>query len=251
MFDRHVGGMRLSPAGKLLFDKALAMETAAQDIEIELSGLDTTLAGTVTISVTEGLGYLWLAGVMAEFSAQHPEMDIELITDRQGLRLLHHDADVSIVIERPKDPRLVAAKVANIGHTLFASRCYVDRFGAPTSLEELSDHRLVEYTPNRVSEGMSWWTRKVLTDNRVWFRADSASIYLSTIRAGVGVGVLPNFYKSAAPDLIPLPIDTHSSMGLWLISHAETNQARKTRLVLEHLKRRFREDRSNWFRASS
>ena len=106
VFDRHVGGMRLSPAGKLLFDKALAMETAAQDIEIELSGLDTTLAGTVTISVTEGLGYLWLAGVMAEFSAQHPEMDIELITDRQGLRLLHHDADVSIVIERPKDPRL-------------------------------------------------------------------------------------------------------------------------------------------------
>ena len=61
VFDRHVGGMRLSPAGKLLFDKALAMETAAQDIEIELSGLDTD-SGRNSNHLGDGGARLSMAG---------------------------------------------------------------------------------------------------------------------------------------------------------------------------------------------
>jgi DNA-binding transcriptional LysR family regulator len=249
IFDRYANGMQLTPAGRILFDNALSMEAAAGQIEANLSGLDATLIGTIKISATEGLGYLWLAGVLAEFSARYSDIDIDIITDRQGLNLLHRDADISIVIERPKDPRLVVSKVAQLGHSLFMASTYEAQHGRPGGWEEFAAHRFIDYAPYHVSAGLSWWTDTVLPANRVSFRSDSASIYLSALRAGVGIGLLPNFYRSAAPDLIQLPIETGCSLSIWLVSHEETNQARRTRLLLEFLKQRFNQDRMSWFRS--
>ena len=247
-FDRHVGGMRLSPAGEVLFEKALAIEAAAQDIELNLSGFDSNVAGIVRISATEGLAYLWLVDALLAFCAEHRDVDVEIITDRRGLKLLHHDADVSVVIDRPEDPRLVATRVAQVNHSLFASQGYVDAYGLPGRREDFDRHRFVDYTPYDTAREMGWWTQEVLPANRVAFRVDSASVYLSAIRAGAGVGLLPNFYKKAAPDLIALPIDANATLSLWLVSHAETNQGRKTRLLIDFLKTRFVQDRASWFR---
>jgi DNA-binding transcriptional LysR family regulator len=249
IFERHATGMRLTPAGRILYDKAMRMEEVANDIESSLLALDSRLSGTVRVFATEGVAYLWLVHVLAEFCRAHPAVKIDLVTDREWLDLFSLETDLAIFIERPKNPRLVASKMVKVEHSLFMSKSYEERFGRPRKLEELGAHQFVDYVPYQVCADLGWWSKSVLPVQRIQLVVDSASVYLAAIRSGMGIGLLPNFYKRAAPDLIALPLPTGCSLSLWLVSHAIANKHHRTRILLKYLRERFNKDLVSWFGA--
>ena len=249
IFERHATGMRLTAAGRLFIDKAMLMEEAAKDIESSLLALDSRPSGTVRVFATEGVGQLWLVRVLADFCHEHPGVNIDLVTNRGGLDLSSLEADLALFIERPKNPRLVASKIAKVEHSLFISRIYEERFGRPRKLEDLGKHQFVEYLPNRVCSDLSWWNKLVLSAHQIKLRVDSASVYVAAIRSGIGIGLLPNFYKHAASDLIALPLETHCHLNLWLVSRPIANKSHRVKILLRFLRERFNEDRVSWFGA--
>jgi DNA-binding transcriptional LysR family regulator len=249
IFDRHASGMRLTAAGQILYDKAALMEEAANDIESSLLAFDSRLSGTMRVFATEGVGYLWLVQVLADFCRIHPGVNIDLVTDREGLDLFSLEADLAVFIERPKNPRLVASKIVKVEHSLFISKSYEDRFGRPGTLDELGQHQFVDYVPYRVCADLAWWTKSVLPAHRIQLRVDSASVYLAAIRSGIGIGLLPNFYKRAAPDLLALPLPTGCYLNLWLVSRPIPNKSHRIKILLKFLRERFNKDRANWFGA--
>jgi DNA-binding transcriptional LysR family regulator len=249
IFERHATGMRLTAAGKILYDKAALMEEAANDIEATLLAFDSRLSGTVRIFATEGVGYLWLVQVLADFCRLHPDVSIDLVTDREGLDLFSLESDLAVFIERPKNPRLVASKIAKVEHSLFISKSYEERFGRPRKPEELSQHQFVDYMPYHVCADLAWWCKSVLPVHRIQLRVDSASVYLSAIRSGMGIGLLPNFYKRAAPDLIALPLPTGCHLNLWLVSRPIANKSHRIKILHKFLRERFNKDRVTWFGA--
>jgi DNA-binding transcriptional LysR family regulator len=249
IFERHPTGMRLTAAGKILYDKAVLMEEAANDIESTLLAFDSRLSGTVRVFVTEGVGYLWLIPVLADFCRMHPGVNIDLVTDREGLDLFSLEADLAVFIERPKNPRLVASKIVKVEHSLFISKSYDEQFGRPRDLKNLGQHHFVDYVPYRVCADLAWWTKSVLPVHRIQLRVDSASVYLAAIRSGMGIGLLPNFYKRAAPDLIALPLPTGCYLNLWLVSRPIANKSHRIKILHKFLRERFSKDRANWFGA--
>jgi DNA-binding transcriptional LysR family regulator len=249
IFERHPTGMRLTAAGKILYDKAVLMEAAANDIESSLLAFDSRLSGTVRVFATEGVGYLWLVPVLADFCRMHPGLYIDLVTDREGLDLFSLEADLAVFIERPKNPRLVASKIVKVDHSLFISKSYEEKFGRPRDLKNLGQHRFVDYVPYRVCADLAWWAKSVLPVHRIQLRVDSASVYLAAIRSGMGIGLLPNFYKRAAPDLIALPLPTGCYLNLWLVSRPIANKSHRIKILHKFLRERFSRDRANWFGA--
>jgi DNA-binding transcriptional LysR family regulator len=249
IFERHPTGMRLTAAGKILYDKAVLMEAAANDIESSLLAFDSRLSGTVRVFATEGVGYLWLVPVLADFCRMHPGLYIDLVTDREGLDLFSLEADLAVFIERPKNPRLVASKIVKVDHSLFISKSYEEKFGRPRDLKNLGQHRFVDYVPYRVCADLAWWAKSVLPVHRIQLRVDSASVYLAAIRSGMGIGLLPNFYKRAAPDLIALPLPTGCYLNLWLVSRPIANKSHRIKILHKFLRERFSQDRANWFGA--
>lgn len=249
IFKRHATGMQLTAAGKILYDKALLMEEAANDIESSLLAFDSRLSGTVRVFVTEGVGYLWLVPVLSDFCRVHPGVNIDLVTDREGLDLFSLKADLAVFIERPKNPGLIASKVVKVEHSLFISNSYDERFGRPRDLKDLCPHRFLDYVPYRVCAGLAWWTKSVLPVHRIQLRVDSASVYLAAVRSGMGIGLLPNFYKRAAPDLIALPLPTGCYLNLWLVSRPIANKSHRIKILHKFLLERFSKARVSWFGA--
>jgi DNA-binding transcriptional LysR family regulator len=250
IFDRHAHGMELTPPGQILFDKAVAMENITREIGAQLSGLDTEPVGTVRIAVTEGVGYLWLTPVISEFCDLYPDIDIEIVTNRERADLLARESDFAIALDRPTEPRLVVSRVARIRLGFFLSQKYAAKFGLPANRTELAAHEFCDYTPYRYSADVSSWLDTFILDKRVRFRTNSASVYLASIRGGTGIGLLPLFYKLAASDLLELAIDTGCTSTLWMVSHEETNKSRRTKLVMSFLMERFVRDRGRWFEQS-
>ena len=247
LFERHATGMRLTAAGQMLYDKAMRMEEAASDIESSLLALDSRLSGTVRVFATEGLAHLWLVHVLADFCRAHPAVKIDLGTHREWLDLFSLETDLAVFIERPKNPRLVASRIVRVEHSLFISKSYEARFGRPRKLEELGEHQFLDYVPYHVCASFGWWTKSVLPVHRIQMLVDSASVYLAAIRSGMGIGLLPNFYKRAAPDLTVLPLPTSCFLTLWLVSHPIANKFHRTKILLKFLRERFNEDLVSWF----
>jgi len=249
LFQRHATGMRLTSAGQIFYDKAIRMAQAAEDMESSLVELDSRLSGTVRVFATEGVAHLWLIHVLADFCREHPAVKLDLVTHREWLDWSSLETDIAVFIERPKNPRLVASKIVNVEHSLFISQSYEERFGRPCELHDLTQHQFVEYVPYHVVEALSWWTKSVLAVQRVQLVVDSAAVYLAAIRSGIGIGLLPNFYKRIAPDLIALPLPTGCSVNLWLVSHSIANKHHRTRVLHTYIRQRFNQDLVSWFGA--
>jgi DNA-binding transcriptional LysR family regulator len=247
LFVRHATGMRLTDAGQLLYQKAQRMDEAASDIDSSLRDLDSGLSGKVRIFATEGLAYHWLISVLAEFCRMHPAVQIDLVTRREWLDLFSLETDLALFIERPKNPRVIAAKTVRVEHSLFLSNAYEERHGRPRRIDDLANHQFVDYAPYHVCADVGWWTRNVVARHRIPMVVDSAAVYLAALRAGVGIGLLPNFYKRAAPDLTALPIPTGCSVSLWLVSHPFAHKVQRTRILLKFLRDRFSKDTTDWF----
>jgi DNA-binding transcriptional LysR family regulator len=250
LFDRHAHGMELTPSGQILFDKAVAMENITREIGTQLAGLDTEPMGTVRICVTEGLGYLWLTPVMAEFCELYPDIDIEVVTNGDGADLLARESDIIITLERPTESRFVVSRVARVKLGFFLSQKYAAQYGVPASRADLETHRFCDYTPYHSSADAGSWLDHFTVRQQVRFRTNSASVYLASIRGGIGIGLLPMFYQLAASDLLELALDSECSSSLWMVSHEETNKSRRTRLVMAFLVERFARDRGRWFESS-
>ena len=247
LFDRYSHGMRLTPMGIALVEKARSMETVSNEIERHLAGVDQKMTGPVRIAVPEGISTYWLTPVMLEFQMRHAEVCIELIGGTGHIDLLAREADIAIRLTVPKEDRYVATRVGRVRFALFADQKYIDRFGEPASMDELCAHRIVDHGGYAVMGGLERWHAIAARCPHVVFRPNTTGAFVAAVRAGYGIGLFPEFYRIVAPDLVRLRADPGLQAPLWMLSHAETNQSARVHAVFDFLAERFRKDRSAWF----
>ena len=247
LFDRHSHGMRLTPTGTSLIEKARNMESAANEIERHLAGVDQKMTGLVRIAVPEGISTYWLTPVMLDFQMRYPQLCIELIGGTGHIDLLAREADIAIRLSVPKQDRYVVSKVGRVRFSLFADPKYLSRFGEPASIAEFCTHRVVDHGGYAVLDGMEGWNAIAARCSQVVFRPNTTGAFVAAVRAGYGIGLFPDFYRIVAPDLVRLNVDTGLQSPLWLLSHAETNRSARVHAVFSYLADRFRQDRRAWF----
>jgi DNA-binding transcriptional LysR family regulator len=193
---------------------------------------------------------LGLTPVIAEFCELYPDIDVEVLTNRDSADLLARESDIAITLDRPTEARLVVSRVARVKLGFFLSQKYAAKFGVPQNRIELAAHGFCDYTPYHGSADVSSWLESFTIGQRVRFRTNSASVYLAALRSGIGIGLLPLFYNLAASDLLELALDSGCASSLWMVSHEETNKSRRTQLAMSFLIKRFARDRGRWFEHS-
>lgn len=240
LLERFGQEFKLTESGLEIFDRALAMEQLAQEVSDRVRAMDVLPSGTVKLSVTEGVGSLWLTARLAEFCAHHPEISLELIPSHGEYDLLTSGTDVAIGWRRPTEPRLVGSKVGSVGFTLFASQEYVQKFGLLGDIGELEQHLFIQYDTHEFQRWGSSLMQGARAQNRIKLRTSSVSIYISAVCAGIGIGCLPGFYRHRYPDLVAMPMELADKGELWLVSHEETNYFKRTRMLIDFLRSEFR-----------
>jgi DNA-binding transcriptional LysR family regulator len=247
LFVRHSHGMVLTPAGRALVAKGSEMLDVAAVLRSDIAGLDTRLTGVVRLHVIEGVGVHWLTPVLMEFRAAFKEISLEVFTGVNPADLLAGEADISITILRPKDPRLVVVRVGSPAYALFASRKYARDVGLPHDIDELRNHALLVPSLYGNNLQLKWWNDIVNDSGGVTFSSNSASVILAAIQEGFGIAMLPTFYSHIFPDWVMLSIETGCQVDLWMVTHESTNRSAKVRAVTNFLKGRFARDRARWF----
>jgi DNA-binding transcriptional LysR family regulator len=245
LFERRSDGAVPTAAARGIVAHARVMAQHALAIERHLAGLDDQLAGIVRVTATEGLTAAWLTRNFTQFSLEHPEITLELLAVDDVLSLDQRQADIAIRLAPPTELGLVAQRVGYMVFALYTSRKYVQRFGMPTTLDELRQHRLIDHLAYRDRPIWSRW-HEIVEQCRPRVRATSSMSYMNGILDGMGIGVLPTYVPHLYPGLVTVPIDLGMYLPIYLVSHPETNKTRRIAVVLRHLKKTFERDRA-WF----
>jgi DNA-binding transcriptional LysR family regulator len=224
---------KMTDAGKRLQAVAQQMQLTSKKIEtVSLEG-DNLLAGTVRISATEAVTNAWLIEQLPDLVAAYPEIVLEMVADNRLTDLLNRNSDVAIRLVRPTQKELIAKKVGVLKVGYFASAAYVEQYGSPQTVDDLSEHRTIAIEGGRkFAKDVDAITRHGKTALRV----RNVLGVMRAIKANLGIGPVYCFHAQQQHDLVRvLEKEPLLEMEIWLTAHPELHENPSIRAVFDYL----------------
>lgn len=213
LFHRHARGLILTEQGEILFKAAEDITNQVEHATSELTDFRGTPSGPLKVHTTVGLGSAWLAIRLGEFIDQYSEIEIELILNNQELDLGMREADCSIRLRQPQQPDIIQRKLFTVHFHVFASEDYIKRFGKPSSVEDLKDHRIIVWGGEapRYLDDVNWLLHAGMPAGEARQPVAKINSILAIKRAvqrGAGIALLPDYSINDASNLVPVMTET-------------------------------------------
>ena len=208
LFHRHARGLILTEQGESLNRTVREVFSKLAMTEALLTESREKPAGRLKITTEVGLGSAWLAPRLQGFLGQYPDVRVTLLLDDGDLDLSMREADVAIRMHAPRQPDLVQRHLMDIEWVVVASRDYLAAQGTPQRPEELDGHKMVSFGDYRPPVPEINWLleagRRSGTPRRAALEVNSLHGMALAIRAGMGVGALPNWMLTRDDGLVRL-----------------------------------------------
>jgi DNA-binding transcriptional LysR family regulator len=211
LFHRHARGLILTEQGESLNRTVREVFAKLAITEALLTESKEKPAGRLKVTTTVGFGSSWLAPRLHGFLEAYPDVTVSLLLDDMDLDLAMREADVAIRMHPPKQPDLVQRHLMALNWQVCASPDYLKRNGVPQRAEDLDAHRLILFGQHHppVPE-VNWLAdvgRRSGNPRRAVLEVNSMHAMLLAIRAGTGIGALPDFTVTENPDLVQVLTD--------------------------------------------
>ncbi|MFD0916359.1 LysR family transcriptional regulator [Pseudahrensia aquimaris] len=213
LFHRHARGLILTEQGEILFKAAEEITEKVEQATSELTDFRGTPSGPLKVHTTVGLGSAWLAIRLGQFIDQYPEIEIELILNNQELDLGMREADCSLRLRQPQQPDIIQRKLFTVHFHVFASKDYIERFGAPNSVDDLENHRIIVWGGEapRYLDDVNWLLHAGMPPGEARNPVAKINSILAIKRAvqrGAGIALLPDYSINDASNLVPVMTET-------------------------------------------
>ena len=230
LFHRHARGLILTEQGELLFDATSSMSKRLEAASARIRDSEEEVFGELRVTTTVGFGSLWLTPRLPRLYERYPDLNIDLMLEERVIDLPMREADVAVRMKEPTQADLVRKRLMSVRMRLFARRDYLDRRGAPETVDEIGRHRLICQHPGsiQVSAGAR------LVQHLLGHGVDSVlhvNNYFGVLQAiltGIGVGVLPDYMADDEPELVRVLPDIESGeVPVFLAYPEELRQSRR------------------------
>ena len=233
LFKREATGYELTIEGLALIPRVEQMEQSFLQIE-----KPNPLQGRVRIGAPEGFGTAFLAQLLAEFSQHYPLLTIDLIPVPKTIRLSHREADIVISIERPKSGPFIITRLTNYSLKLYGSQQYLQRNSPIRRVEDLSEHRFVDYIDDLVYSSALYRLERLPLQLTACFRSNSILAQQIAVSAGAGLAILPRFIAVDQPELQEvLSEDVNFTHTFWMLTLVDLQHDPRIKLVWDFLRK--------------
>lgn len=208
LFDRSTRRVRLTPEGELLIEKARLVVESIDAIETGHFEDTESMTGLVRITAPVVYGANRIAPLVSKFMEENPSVSVRLSLSDRKTDLIEEGFDLAIRIGRNTDLGLIGRKLANETIRIVASHGYLQKFGWPTSPQDLQSHECLIDT--NLPEPRRWKFSKggedvtVRVDGR--FESDSLQAVAAATQAGLGIAHLPCWCTDQVSDLDNLQV---------------------------------------------
>jgi DNA-binding transcriptional LysR family regulator len=221
LFEQTREGQALTEAGEMLLASIEVMGIAADQARHKSSG-GRGPVGNLRISVSEGFGSWFLTRHIQDFGRRYPELRLDLVASSGFLSPSKREADIAVVLSRPKAGHVIAQKLAPYALRLYASTKYLSERGMPSKPDELgTDHQLIGYIPDLVYAPELNYLADIASELQPNIRSSSIIAQYKLVAAGVGIAVLPCFIGDVDNELVPVLPEIVIDRSFWLVTHKD------------------------------
>jgi DNA-binding transcriptional LysR family regulator len=209
LFQRHARGLTLTDEGELLYGAVTDVLARLAQAEEALKNAQEAPRGTLKITASHGIGTYWLVPRLQAFMLECPEVEIHLVFEDRELDLAQREADLAIRMRAPIQADLIQRKLFSVHYHIYATQAYLDRCGAPQTLEDLPNHVVVGYGETAAPEikDINWLietTRRLSrsgTKGRM-VKINNVTGILNATLAGIGLASVPDYVAAEYPQLV-------------------------------------------------
>ncbi len=248
LFTRTTRRIELTEAGRLLHSQTAS---SMSDLSSALEGikeLGQIPSGKVRITMPKFVYQHFFKDHYADFYRLYPEVELEISISDAAMDILKEGFDLGIRFGDRVDPGMVAkALTPPMKEAFFVSPEYAEKYGVPNSLEQLQQHKLVQYrfiTSNQL-------VPVLLDNNGETINIDMANamivndtdLMVDATLKGLGIGrmvepAVKELLESG--ELIPvLPEHWYPYSALYVYFHRNTQKAKRVRVLIDFLVQRF------------
>lgn len=160
LFERSTRSIRLTHDGVHYFEQCREALAQLAEAERSLSGRHHVAAGLLRVSVGTVYAHHRLLPLLPSFSAEHPDIRLDLEVSNRNIDLIDDGFDLAIRLDDPRDARVVAHKLEDASVGVFAAPAYLERHGVPSTPTDLGAHRLLPFVRPSTGRAMPWLFRR-------------------------------------------------------------------------------------------
>lgn len=146
LLQRTTRRLQLTEEGALFAERARAVLAAADEAEEQLAARRGLPAGRLRVDAASPFMLHAIVPLIAGYRARYPQVTLELSSHDGLIDLLEHRTDVAVRIGRLKDSTLHARPIGSSALRVLASPAYLQAYGTPVSVADLTRHTLLGFT---------------------------------------------------------------------------------------------------------
>ena len=231
----------LTEQGEMLFRTASEIMNKLSTAETLLSDTTTKPSGDLRITAPIGFGTMWLTQRLREFLELYPDIRIELVLNDEQIDIAMRAADVAIWTSEPQQTDLIRRPLFTMQLHAFASTQYIRRFGAPqrSTPSTITRSSPTAARPRSICRAIRWLEtagRNGKAPRQPAFRANSVIAMKYAIRAGIGIGLIPDYMTEEEGDLVPVLQEAQlPTLPVYFVYPEELKTAKKVQVFRDFL----------------
>jgi len=198
LLQRTTRSVSVTMDGEDYYQRCLRLLAELEDAESAFGQTQASPKGKLRVDLQGSLAMHFLLPHLDEFCARYPHLELDIGMGDRLVDLVREGVDCVLRGGEPRDSSLVARRVAENPQLTCASAGYIQRYGAPQSIESLREHRAVNYVSSATGRRLpfeflvSGELRHVQVPGTVAVR--QADAYHACCKAGLGLIQVPRYH---------------------------------------------------------
>jgi DNA-binding transcriptional LysR family regulator len=156
LLHRTTRKLGLTEAGNVYFEHSQRISRELDEAESAVGQLQGGPRGWLRFTAPYSIGITWIAPLLGEFHARHPEVRVEMLLTNEPLDIIDKEIDVALRIGNLPDSSMIARRLSVFRTQVYASPEYIARHGEPLHPDDLLHHRTLSYQKFRRNGDHLW-----------------------------------------------------------------------------------------------
>ncbi len=194
LINRSTRRLAVTPLGQAYYESAKKILNEVAEAEQAISQQRATPRGALRLSAPMSFGTLYLSALLPGFLERYPDISVELDLSDRMVDMLDEGYDMAVRIGVLADSSLIARPLCSSQRVTCCSPAYLERYGAPQTLDDLAQHECLVYGHSQSVEWAYWQNgQPVRIAVRGRYRVNNGELIGDAAVAGLGLALLPTF----------------------------------------------------------
>ena len=240
LFNRTTRSVSLTTDGEAFLPYAQELIETLETGLSAVKGQGAEAEGLLRITMPGSFGRMYIIPILAEFHTRHPRISLDLRLSDEVLDVVEGAYDLIIRNAALADSSLILRQLAPDQRLLVASPAYLERYGTPSTPEDLAEHHCV-----CLSEATKWkFENGQMVNVPRSFVVNDGEALRVMLEQGLGIGVKSLWNASDSlktgrlVEVMPdFPLTTEAA--IWLLYPSRRIMAPKVHAMIDFLIEQF------------